>query len=184
MIEPKLTVELIPSTVFFSNVRSNIPKKEWDRLRKESYEKANYKCEICQDNGKNQGYKHPVECHEIWDYNYSNNTQKLIGLISLCPRCHQIKHIGRTFAVGKQAEAFKHIEKVNNWNHKQVVDYLANCFIEHKRKSQINWKLDLNILKEEFGVGKLEVVKGQTTRNSAKKEFWRKVKKKKKGVKK
>lgn len=177
MKQPKLTIELIPASVFGSNVRSNVPKKEWDRLRKLSYEKANNICEICGDNGKNQGYRHPVECHEIWEYDFPTQTQKLTGLISLCPRCHQIKHIGRTFAVGKQAEAFSHIEKVNKWNHKQVIDYIVECFIEHKKKSKINWKLDLNILKEEFGVGKLEVANGATKRNASKKPFWRKKKK-------
>lgn len=177
MKEPKLSVELIPASVFGSNVRSNVPKKEWDRLRKESYERANHRCEICNDSGLNQGYKHAVECHEIWDYNYKTKTQKLTGLISLCPRCHQIKHIGRTFAIGKQAEAFTHIEKINGWNHKEVVNYLAYCFIEHKSKSKINWKLDLNILREEFGVGKLEVSKGNAKRATTKKPFWRKKKK-------
>ena len=50
--EPKLTVELIPATVFFNNVRSALDKKDWDRLRRESYGKANHKCEICGDTGK------------------------------------------------------------------------------------------------------------------------------------
>lgn len=173
--KPKLTIELIPSTVFFSNVRSNIPKKDWDKLRKDSYEKAQNKCEICGDTGKNQGYKHDVECHEIWDYNYLTESQILTGLISLCPRCHQIKHIGRTFAIGKQAEAFNHIEKVNEWNHKEVVTYLAECFIEHKKKSKIHWKLDISILKENFGVNKLQVAKGEKKRKT-KKPFWKKKK--------
>lgn len=183
MDKPKLTVELIPATVFFNNVRSALDKKDWDRLRKESYEKANHKCEICGDTGKNQGYKHNVECHEIWDYNFKTQTQKLIGLISLCPRCHQIKHIGRTFAIGKQAEAFAHLEKVNKWNHKQVVTYLVECFIEHKKKSEIYWKLDLSLLTEKYGIDKKKVSDGNKKRVSVK-PFWKKTKRKKKPKKK
>ena len=34
MKKPKLTIELVPRTCFYSNVRSNLPDKEWDRLRK------------------------------------------------------------------------------------------------------------------------------------------------------
>ena len=55
---PRLTIELVPSTCWFSNVRSNISKQDWDRLRKETYKKANYRCEICGGVGRN----HPVEC--------------------------------------------------------------------------------------------------------------------------
>ena len=102
MSEPKLTIELVPSTCWFSNVRTLLPKKTWDTLRKESYNKANNKCEVCGDHGKNQGVKHFVECHEIWEYDDTNRTQTLKGLISLCPRCHMVKHFGRTTVIGKQ----------------------------------------------------------------------------------
>jgi hypothetical protein len=81
----KLTIELIPKTCFFSNVRTLLPKKYWDLLRRSSYAKAGYKCEICGESGKNQGYKHEVECHEIWEYNDRLKIQKLLGLVSLCP---------------------------------------------------------------------------------------------------
>jgi hypothetical protein len=49
--------------------------------------------EICKETGKTQGYKHNVECHEIWEYNDEDKIQKLIGLISLCPICHLTKNI-------------------------------------------------------------------------------------------
>ena len=87
----KITIELIPKQCFFSNVRTLLPTKWWDILRKDSYEKAEHKCEVCKQTGKEQGYKHNVECHEIWDYDDRLKVQKLLGLISLCPRCHQIK---------------------------------------------------------------------------------------------
>jgi hypothetical protein len=60
----KLSIELVPQTCWFSNVRDHVDQKTWDILRKDTYKKANYKCEIC----GGVGSKHPVECHEIWDY--------------------------------------------------------------------------------------------------------------------
>lgn len=84
MRKPKLTIELIPSTSHYKNVRTILPTKEWDRLRKESYAKAKYKCQICGDVGTNQGYKHKLECHEIWHYT-SSGVQLLKELVSLCP---------------------------------------------------------------------------------------------------
>jgi hypothetical protein len=164
MKEPKLTIELVPTTCFFSNVRSELPKKEWDRLRKASYEAAGHKCEVCGSSGRVQGYKHPVECHEIWEYDDENKIQYLRGLISLCPRCHQVKHIGRTTVIGLQRVAFKHLEKVNGWNHREVVDYVAASFIIHRHRSQFEWKLDVNILEEQFGVDKKLVTEAHKKR--------------------
>ena len=100
--KPKLTIELVPSTCHYSNVRSTVTTAEWDKIRFISYEAANNKCEICKETGKTQGYKHNVECHEIWNYNDETHTQTLVGLVSLCPNCHQVKHIGRAIAMGRQ----------------------------------------------------------------------------------
>ena len=150
----RLTVELIPRTLFFSNVRTLLPKKYWNIIRKDSYDKADNKCEICGDTGKNQGYGHNVECHEIWDYNEEKKVQKLLGLVSLCPKCHQVKHFGRTSAIGKQAEAFKHMEKVNNWNHKQCLDHLKVAMSEWMERSKYKWFIDLSYLNEKYEVPK------------------------------
>tara|TARA_Y100000389_G_C17441082_1_gene508594 strand:+ start:1001 stop:1492 length:492 start_codon:yes stop_codon:yes gene_type:complete len=150
----RLTVELIPRTLFFSNVRTLLPKKYWNMIRKDSYDKAENKCEICGDTGKNQGYRHNVECHEIWDYNEEKKVQKLLGLISLCPKCHQVKHFGRTSAIGKQAEAFKHMEKVNNWNHKQCLDHLKVAMSEWRERSKYQWFIDLSYLNEKYEIPK------------------------------
>ena len=81
----KLIPELIPSNTWYNNVRSIVSKDEWDIIRRKSYKFANYKCQICGDSGINQGYKHPVECHEIWEFDDKNKIQYLIGFISLCP---------------------------------------------------------------------------------------------------
>jgi hypothetical protein len=162
----KLTIELIPKTCFYSNVRTLLPNKYWDQLRKESYELASHKCEICGDTGKNQGYRHNVECHEIWEYDDKKRIQKLIGLISLCPKCHQVKHFGRTSAIGKQAEAFKHLEKVNKWNHKDCVDHLAESMTEWLERSKYKWKLDIGVLHEKHEIPKKLITEAEKKRLS------------------
>ena len=160
----RLTVELIPRTLFFSNVRTLLPKKYWDNIRKDSYEKAQNKCEICGDTGKNQGYGHNVECHEIWGYDDEKRIQKLTGLISLCPKCHQVKHFGRTSAIGKQAEAFKHMEKVNNWNHKQCLDHLKLAMSEWMDRSKYQWFIDLSYLNENYEIPKKLITEAERKR--------------------
>jgi hypothetical protein len=146
---PKLSVELIPTTCHYSNVRTTVTKKEWDMIRFMSYEKANNKCEICGESGKDQGYKHNVECHEIWDYNDETHVQKLIGLISLCPICHQVKHIGRAIAMGKHQDAYNQLAKVNKWTPKEVELHILASFELHKERSKHEWTLDLSILLKE-----------------------------------
>lgn len=147
--KPKLEVELVPSTCHFSNVRTTVKPTEWDKIRLISYEAAGNVCEICGDTGKNQGYKHNVECHEIWDYDNEKLIQTLVGLISLCPTCHQVKHIGRAIAIGKQYQAFAQLAKVNKWTKAQVVEHVAEAFLVYSERSKYQWALDLSLLKKE-----------------------------------
>jgi hypothetical protein len=147
--KPKLLVELVPTTCHFSNVRSTVTTAEWDKIRRISYETANNKCEICGDTGKNQGYKHNVECHEIWHYNDETHVQTLTGLISLCPTCHQTKHIGRSIAIGIEKQCYIQLAKVNKWSLNQIQEHIVKSFEIHKERSKHQWKLDISILKEE-----------------------------------
>lgn len=178
----KLEVELIPSTNFYNNVRSAVSQEQWDILRRDCYEKAGHVCEICGQTGLMQGYRHKVEAHEVWSYDFTINKQKLVRLISLCVRCHMAKHIGRAFAIGKQAEVFQHIQYVNNWDHKQLVNYLGEVFMEHRIRSQQIWTLDLSYLTEEYGVKKFNLEKAAKAK--PKTTYYYKQTKKKKNVKK
>lgn len=173
--KPKLTVELVPKTCHYSNVRTTLKTKDWDIIRHISYENANHACEICGQTGLEQGYKHKVECHEIWKYDDKKKVQKLIGLISLCPLCHQVKHIGRAMAIGKQPEVFKHLEIINDWNHKQVAEHLAEAFMLNKERSKYEWSLDISILiKKPYNIS----IKTNKKRNFKRKVKYRKKKRK------
>ena len=140
----KLTIELVPSTAWEANVRSSVSKKEWDILRKACYKKADYKCECC--GGK--GPKHPVECHEIWDYDEKNFMQTLLGLIALCPDCHKCKHMGYARISGNYDRALKHLAKVNGLSIEEATTYVNECFAIYEKRSKNNWQLDITILEE------------------------------------
>ena len=58
----RLTIELVPQTCWFSNVRSEVSAADWDRLRKLTSNAAGGRCEVC----GGRGPRWPVECHEIW----------------------------------------------------------------------------------------------------------------------
>lgn len=148
MVKYKLTSEIVPSTSWYNNVRSNVTEKEWDYLRKKCYESASNKCEICGDTGKNQGFNHDVECHEIWEYDDKKRTQTLTGLISLCPHCHKVKHPGLAKINGETNIVIKQLMKVNKINEKEVQDYLVDVFSLYYKRSHYKWKLDISYLDE------------------------------------
>ena len=150
MINYKLTSELVPKTSWYDNVRSKVSSNEWDIIRKTSYEAAGNKCEICGDTGKNQGFNHNVECHEIWSYDDKNYIQKLIGLISLCPNCHKVKHPGLAQIKGESDIVIKQLMKVNDITKKEAEDYLENVFKIWRIRSKTNWTVDITYLTDFF----------------------------------
>jgi len=137
-----LTIELVPKNSWFSNLRSELQKADWDRLRRMTYRKAGYVCEIC--GGK--GDKWPVECHEIWRYDDTNKVQKLTGLIALCPACHQVKHIGLATVSGNIKQAHNHLATVNDLSNKQAQIYISDSFDVWRERSKYDWQIDLSWL--------------------------------------
>lgn len=139
----KLLPELVPQSAWNSNLHTMLPKHQWDTLRNQTYKRANYQCEICGGKGKT----HPVECHEIWQYNEQNGVQKLVKLISLCPACHQVKHIGLASKRGQLNQALKHMCEINGFTTKeQVQKVLTNALTEWQRLSKRDWTLDISAI--------------------------------------
>lgn len=134
-----LTVELVPQSAWGVNLRSELSQEDWDKLRKMTYEDAAYHCEVCGGQGPN----HPVECHEVWEYDDEKHIQKLLGLIALCPDCHEVKHFGRTQKVGREKQAIAHMMKVNDWTKGQTISHIRKAAKLWKERSLHKWILDL-----------------------------------------
>jgi 5-methylcytosine-specific restriction endonuclease McrA len=145
--EARLTVELVPQTCWYSNVRSEVSTGEWDTLKRVTFEQANYRCEVC----SGRGSKHPVECHEIWHYDDGRHIQTLTGLIALCPACHECKHMGLANIKDRGELATDHLAKVNGWTIQQAKIYVRECFQVWEERSQHEWDLDITYLKQ-FGI--------------------------------
>lgn len=142
MKDPILIVELVPRTCFFSNLRSNLSKKDWDRLRHLTIQKADYRCEICGSDGN--GFS--LECHEIWKYDDDTNTQILTGLIALCKACHRAKHMALARHKGWESVAENHLMRINGWNRRTLDHYLEEAFLIFERRSSQPWRLDITWL--------------------------------------
>lgn len=139
----KLSIELVPSTCWYSNVRSQVTRKKWNEIRFYCYAKASFKCEIC---GKTGPRHHPLDCHEIWQYDDNNLTQTLVGFISLCPLCHGVKHYGRSLSQGSAKKVQRHLSKINNWSDTKTLAYIDEIFKLWKVRSRYQWNLDLSLL--------------------------------------
>ena len=142
-----LSVELVPKSCWFSNVRDHVSAATWDKLRRQTYREARHVCQICGGRGE----RWPVECHEIWDYDDQSQVQKLIGLIALCPNCHEVKHIGLAGVKGRGEIAKAHLARVNRWTLDQADEYLEDVWAIWAKRSRHRWKLDLTFL-EQLGV--------------------------------
>lgn len=140
----KLTSELVPKTAWYSNVRSNVTRSEWDIIRYQVYANAGNVCEICGGKGK----RHAVECHEVWEYDDDTNIQKLVRMIALCPACHSVKHLGRARAVGIYAEALAQLRKVNDMTIGEAKAYAKTIFEQWEERSKHKWKLDIKNLNQ------------------------------------
>jgi hypothetical protein len=138
-----LTVELVPRTCWFSNLRSELSADEWDRLRRPVLERAGRRCEVCGQ----RGTAHPVECHEEWEYDDERLVQRLVGLVALCPACHEAKHMGYASSAGRGGQARAHLARVNGWSMDDVELYLEMQFEQWSRRSQHEWSLDLSWLR-------------------------------------
>jgi hypothetical protein len=139
---PLLQVELVPRSCHFSNLRSNLPARDWNFLRRGCYEAAGYACEIC----GGRGYRQAVECHEIWEYDDRLLTQSLRGLTALCPSCHRVKHMALAREKGWDGEAERHFCRVNNWPVKLMRDYMDAVFEIYEERSQRFWILNIDWL--------------------------------------
>ncbi len=150
----KLTIELIPQTSWYYNLRNAVSKEEWDRIRKECYRKAGHRCEICRRGGT-------LNCHEIWEFDRQRNIQKLKGFISLCDLCHNIKHMGFVnvqISKGIWHESFldtlaEHFAQVNNVPRKEFEKCLLEAFALWNERSKIKWKVDFGIYPAAYKTG-------------------------------
>ncbi len=135
----RLTVELAPKTCWFKNVRSEVSSAEWGTLRRETLANAGHHCEVC-------GAEARLECHEVWEYDYERYIQRLVGLVALCCRCHEVKHIGLAGVRGRQEQAMWHLAPVNGWSREDVEAYIEAVFETWHRRSGHKWALDITWL--------------------------------------
>jgi hypothetical protein len=146
-----LFVDLIPATSWFKNVRSEIPKKVWDSIRKSVYARANDTCEICgRTPAKKNGDR--IECHERWEYlpgpKPGTGIQRLKRFIALCSACHESTHMGLAEVRGRGEIAKAHFKKVTGMSDQEVRKHIRQAFEIWERRSEMEWILEMPLLED------------------------------------
>ena len=142
----KLRVQPTPRNNWGDNLAHLLYKDIWDKLRREVYKKADYRCEIC---GTTQVVFH---CHENWGFNEAKRLHFLVSLQCLCPECHNTIHYYRTMAEARKGnyplkyldELEEHfcwvngVDKAEWLKHLNSKSYLMQ--IRNDRKYKIDYK--------------------------------------------
>ena len=82
-----------------------------------------------------------------------NCLQKLEDVVALCRRCHEVKHISRTYLVGRGMDAMEHFMKVNECSQMEYHEALEKANAEHARRNKVvGWVTDLTWLENKFGI--------------------------------
>jgi hypothetical protein len=134
-----LSIELVPRGAWFKNLRNMLPEEKWNKLRRATYLRVAYKCEIC----GGVGPTHPVECHERWEYDDEKHIATLAGLYGLCPACHECKHIGLTQLKGRLPQALQHLAVVNNITEAEAERMVRDAFQIWKARSKHAWTIHI-----------------------------------------
>ena len=149
----KLVANLVPRSLWGFNAR-NVGNSDWQKIKVKARQNSQNICIIC---GRNMTDNlRDLHTHEFWEYNEEFGVAKIVRIGTVCVDCHDIIHLGRTYAIEKESRLNilnAHFCKVNG-----LQDSSDKLNIEHqramnewRRRSNIDWKQDLSILAE-FGV--------------------------------
>ena len=137
----KLTIELVPRSSWCDNLRKYVKKKDWNVIRARTYARWGHRCGVCKRQGR-------LECHEVWQYNDNQHSQKLTDFIALCSMCDHVKHIGLAAILAQQGrldygKVVAHFCAVNACAQKTFDDCREEAFEKWEERSLHDWCVDL-----------------------------------------
>lgn len=140
-----LFVDMIPSSCWFTNVRSCVTQQDWERLSRMITRRAGQECEAC-GRGEDRALQRRLEAHERWAYDDRTGVQALRRLICLCSDCHLSTHLGRANITGRADQALAHLRAVTGMTDDEVSRHVQQAGEQWTRRSARVWTLDLTML--------------------------------------
>ncbi len=139
----KLSFQLVPSTSWYSNVRSIFP-AAWNQISKEVRKEG--RCEIC----GTQTDISRLEAHEVWAYDDNTHVQTLSRIVSVCKACHTTMHIGLAQVKGFYEEAMEQYVKVNGVSPETADKEVDQAFAVWMNRSQHDWEIDKEQVRQQI----------------------------------
>ena len=141
MAELKLTIDLIPKTSWYRNLRTIVGRRRWDGIRRQVYAAHDHRCAICGAEGQ-------LNCHEIWCHDDDHGIQELVGFTALCNMCHHVKHFGQSQILAAQGhldieKVVEHFMRVNQCDRDAFDTHVRTAFALWHRRSQREWTVEL-----------------------------------------
>lgn len=140
-----LFVDMVPSSCWFTNVRSCVTQQDWERLRRMITRRAGQQCEAC-GAGEDRTTKQWLEAHERWAYDEGTGVQTLRRLICLCSDCHLSTHLGFANVTGRADQALAHLRAVTGMTDAEVSRHVQAAGDLWTTRSRRVWTLDLTML--------------------------------------
>jgi hypothetical protein len=140
-----LFVDMVPSSCWFTNVRTCVSQQDWERLRRMITRRAGERCEVC-GAGEDRAARRRLEAHERWAYDDASGVQTLRRIICLCGDCHLSTHLGYANVTGRADHALAHLRTVTGMTEAQVHHHVHSANQLWTARSGRIWSLDLSML--------------------------------------
>jgi hypothetical protein len=140
-----LFVDMVPSSCWFTNVRTCVSQQDWERLRRMITRRARQQCEACGAKER-RTVRRWLEAHERWAYDDQTGVQALRRLICLCSDCHLATHLGYANVTGQRDRALAHLTAVTGMSDNEVGLHVYAAGELWSSRSARAWELDLGIL--------------------------------------
>ena len=127
----RLSIEPIPQSTWGKSLANLMPRKEWDKIRKEAYKEADYQCEVCGE------VNLPLFLHERWTWDEEVSIQRFAGFEVCCELCHDTHHLGRSKDTKTKAyveRLIKHWCKVNGETRKRFNQHAAEVYAVNRKR--------------------------------------------------
>ncbi len=139
MTPPRLELELVPRSAHKVNLRAAAKKSQWKFICTLTVQRAGGCCEVC---GAAPTATHPLETHEVWDWNEAVCRQSLVRTTALCFWCHLAKHAGMAEKLGLLGQVHRHMMRVNGWGLEQLDAHNKAAWRQWLRRSTIDWTFE------------------------------------------
>lgn len=143
----KVVPELIPAPLWGMSL-ANLANRRlrwsavWRKIREHELRRSEGRCDYC-------GSQIGLTVHEVWEYDDERHVQALVGFRVSCRACALVSHMGFASVQGLQADAIKHLMRINRLPYAEASEIVKRAFRTwEERSAWPSWTQDFSWLRE------------------------------------